>query len=313
MKLSLILATVGRVEELERFLSALESQNYSDIEVLVVDQNPDERLHDILAGAAAHFRTVHLRSDRGLSRARNAGLPRVTGDIVAFPDDDCWYPADLLRRVAGFFLEKPEYDGLTGRHLLPNGRPSRGWGRRAAGPLTKKTVWTRHVSFTIFLRKRVVDSIGQFDESLGAGTTGGAGEESDYLLSAIEKGFQIYYEPTLVVFHPELGRAESSSLNATTGKNDARARRNAHSFARGVGYVLRKHNYSPFLAWRIITRPLQGFVYSLLTGRPARALIRWNLFTGALAGYRGRPPTDTCAATKPRIGASPPRSDAQVR
>ena len=41
-----------------------------------------------------------VESARGLSRARNAGLRMIAGDIVSFPDDDCWYPPDLLQRVA---------------------------------------------------------------------------------------------------------------------------------------------------------------------------------------------------------------------
>ncbi len=43
---------------------------------------------------------MRLRSPRGLSRARNEALPRLEADVVAFPDDDCEYPDDLLERVA---------------------------------------------------------------------------------------------------------------------------------------------------------------------------------------------------------------------
>ena len=52
-----------------------------------------------LAGAARRAR-ARLRSARGLSRARNAGLAHVEADLVAFPDDDCVYPPGLLERVA---------------------------------------------------------------------------------------------------------------------------------------------------------------------------------------------------------------------
>ena len=44
VKFSLILATVDRVTELERFLERLDRQTFRDFELFVVDQNTDDRL-----------------------------------------------------------------------------------------------------------------------------------------------------------------------------------------------------------------------------------------------------------------------------
>jgi glycosyltransferase involved in cell wall biosynthesis len=298
MKFSLVLATVGRVEELERFFSSLGSQNYPEVEVLLVDQNPDDRLRDTVAAASARFTILHLRSERGLSRARNTALSYVTGDVVAFPDDDCWYPPDVLGRVAHFFSENAAYDGLTGSCAEPTGRPARGWDGQA-GRVTKMNVWRRAISFTIFLRRGVIANVDTFDETLGvgAGTPWGACEESDYLLRALDEGYRIHYDPGIVIFHPK-----------ALEKNDGEARRKACSYARGGGRVLRKHNYPVLLAWKVILTPLKGVAYSLVTGRPARAFLRWKMFTGALAGYRAMPQPDRRAAGAPRIGTLP-RSD----
>src|SRR5574340_342784 len=93
---SLVLATVGRTAELERFLDALERQTCPDFELLVIDQNPDDRLRPILNRHRGRFEIKHTRSATGLSRARNVGLRLARGEIVAFPDDDCWYPTTLL-------------------------------------------------------------------------------------------------------------------------------------------------------------------------------------------------------------------------
>ena len=91
MKISLILATKGRVEEMKRFMRSLAQEGNGSFELIVVDQNEDDRVGAILRELNLRFPIIHLRSEVGLSRARNVGATAATGDIIAFPDDDCWY------------------------------------------------------------------------------------------------------------------------------------------------------------------------------------------------------------------------------
>ena len=93
----LVVATVDRVAELERLLASLDAQTHHGFRVLLVDQNPDDRLAPIV-GRPRSFELVRLRSERGLSRARNAALDRIQADLVAFPDDDCSYEPGSARR-----------------------------------------------------------------------------------------------------------------------------------------------------------------------------------------------------------------------
>ncbi len=46
---SLIVATLGRTDELIAFLESLVAQSERNFEVIVVDQNPDERLEPVIA------------------------------------------------------------------------------------------------------------------------------------------------------------------------------------------------------------------------------------------------------------------------
>ena len=45
--------------------------------------------------------------------ARNAGLAAASGEIIAFPDDDCWYPVDLLNRIDDWFNANSQYAVLA--------------------------------------------------------------------------------------------------------------------------------------------------------------------------------------------------------
>ena len=49
MRFSLIVATLGRTAELRRLLESLAVQTHQDFEVIVVDQNTDDRVSQILA------------------------------------------------------------------------------------------------------------------------------------------------------------------------------------------------------------------------------------------------------------------------
>lgn len=263
MRFSLVLATVDRVEELKRFLASLRSQSYKDCELIVVDQNGDERLAPLLADFEPALKVLHLRStQRGLSRARNLGLRHVTGDVVAFPDDDCWYPPDCLRAVADFLLANPFVDGITGRSVDEAGRTTQGRFACDRSRVDRMAVWAQGISYTIFLRGEVVRRIGEFDESLGvgSGTEFGSGEETDYLIRAVEAGAALEYLPEHVVHHPETGLLF-----------DEKSRHKGFLYGCGMGRVLRKHRYPLWYRGRAVLRPIGGACFAAAKGRIAES------------------------------------------
>jgi glycosyltransferase involved in cell wall biosynthesis len=273
MKISLILATKGRVKEIERFMQSLTHQGYS-LELIVVDQNEDDRLESMLKEPNLPFPVVHLRSEVGLSRARNVGVAFATGDIIAFPDDDCWYPAGLFTRVVSELQGQVSVDGLTGRSEDGRGRPSGGSFSRRKGPVDINNVWKTGISYTIFLRSSVCTAVGLFDEELGAGahTRFGSGEESDYLIRTVKLGFNIQYLPDLVVYH-----ANSILYN----RNDCQK---AFRYGAGMGRVLSKHRYKLSYNLYKILRPIGGALLSLLTLRARKAAYHLAIARGRLCG-----------------------------
>jgi glycosyltransferase involved in cell wall biosynthesis len=106
-RFSLIVATRDRTSELSRFIASLRSNSLQDFELIVVDQNDDDRLGSILADALPFDQLRVIRCPIGVSRARNAGLDAARGEILAFPDDDCWYPNDILQSVSTWFESHP--------------------------------------------------------------------------------------------------------------------------------------------------------------------------------------------------------------
>jgi glycosyltransferase involved in cell wall biosynthesis len=275
----IVLATVGRRNEIARLLDSLAAQSHRNFRLIVVDQNPDERLVPLLEQYEDVVRCLRLTSDRGLSRARNVGLRAVTGDIVAFADDDCWYPVDLLARVGALLGTNPSWDGVTGSVIDESGRPSSARWSKRAGALDRINVWTRGVSISVFLRRGAVERIGEFDETLGigAGTDWGSGEETDYLLRALERGCSLYYEPTLNVFHPQT-RSEFTDKSIAAGR----------LYGLGMGHVIRKHGYPWWFGVYHAARAAGGAALALLHGDAAEARFHLAVARGRASGWLGR-------------------------
>jgi glycosyltransferase involved in cell wall biosynthesis len=288
MKFSLVMATVGRTQEVERLLASLATQSLRNFELIVVDQNQDDRLEPLLEPYREAFPILHLASKPGLSRARNVGLEHATGDIVAFPDDDCWYPPDLLQRVAELLNEHRNLGGVTGRPMLvtkqEQGEQTPEHGRKVGAPrfdkeaglLDKTNTLLRAISYTIFLRRSVVEKVGGFDESLGvgAGTLWGSAEDTDYALRAVATGAKVYFEPELYVYHlvpPDLG-------------SPALADR-AYRYGVGMGRIWQKHDFPLWLVAYYLLRPAGGGLLGLLRVRMSEVRYYFNCLRGRLRGW----------------------------
>jgi glycosyltransferase involved in cell wall biosynthesis len=270
----LVTATLGRTEELDGLLASLENQSYRAFRLVVVDQNDDEGVAAALA-ARPGIESIHLRSAPGLSRARNLALPHLQADVVAFPDDDCVYPDDLLADVAERLAARPELDGIGGRPADPWGRPSGRWPSTPC-PIELDTVWNRANSHTVFLRRELVERVGPFDEALGlgAGTSWSSGEEIDLLVRALRAGARLVYDPALVVLHPARRLTPEGRL--------ALARRDGGS----VGYILARHRYGPRTVGRMLVRPVGGAALALTRRDRFAAREQLAVLHGRLEGLR---------------------------
>ena len=279
--ISLIVATLGRSTEMERFLEHADKQSYCKFEVIVVvDQNSDGRLEDIIKRYESRMAIIHLRCSSGLSKARNAGIRVSSGEIIAFPDDDCWYPPSLLESIVTLFGKNTNWDGLTGR--IVNEMNSVSGDARfdtESGYITLPNVWRRVCSATIFFTRETVEAIGNFDEELGpgAGTPWGGADDIDYVARAIKAGRTIFYDPKICVFHPDL------SVAAQTDRL-----RRAYSYGAGMGRVWMKQKFPARVIGYYLLRPLVGVCVSLVTGRWMQARYRWAAFQGRLSGLMSR-------------------------
>ncbi|MDZ5254360.1 glycosyltransferase family 2 protein [Clostridium sp. LIBA-8841] len=200
-KISLVMATVGRVHEVEAFINTLEKQKFSNYELIIVDQNTHYLLEEIYEKYKDKIKIKYIRSEKkGLSLNRNIGIKYVTGNIIAFPDDDCEYDEDTLLNVDQYFNnnDKEIYcckvvDKNTGAKF---GKTS-----DLNEMLAFNNIMKNCVSISIFIKFKNIEHI-KFDEKLGAGTYFGSGEESDLIFKLLHYDYKGDYFSDKVVFHP---------------------------------------------------------------------------------------------------------------
>ena len=83
---SIIVCTVDRLTDLEECLKSLRPFRAAVAEIIVVNNGP--HLAAVEEIAKRHDARVVTEPQRGVSRARNAGIRAATGNILAFLDDD---------------------------------------------------------------------------------------------------------------------------------------------------------------------------------------------------------------------------------
>jgi glycosyltransferase involved in cell wall biosynthesis len=277
--ISLILATVGRTETLHRLVDSLAAQTLHGFELIVVDQNDDERLQPVLQRARSLGLTLrHLKhSPPNLALARNAGIAAAAGRWLGFPDDDCWYEPQTLERMLLRTLRRDHPDGVVGRWVEQDpAHPAGAFSWQRSSCFRDLPV----SSITLFFSRELLQTLGGFDGRLGVGQWFGAGEETDIVLRALRANALIAYEPELRVHH----RADPPAHARC-----AAMRRAVQLRARGAGALYAKHRLP---AWVIARGLLSPLISPLL--RPVMnpvALLRGTADHGLLQGLaiaRGR-------------------------
>lgn len=280
MFFSLICGTAGRTQELERLLQSVAAQTYRDFELLVIDQNADDRAERILA-AFPTAQALRIQSPPGLCRALNLGVRLSGGDVIGFPDDDCRYEdGDLLRKLANLFQANSDWDGVTVPTADDEGRPSIARWHTDPGRLTKGNLGFRGCSTGIFYRRSVVNRLGNFDESMGADISlVNPGSDMDYLHRAVGAGFHIEYQPQLCIRHPQ---------TLPDGLVDDRELRKRYEYGYGEGTIARKYSVPLWYTGFIVLFPVVAGIKHTLWGDIHLARKEWVLCRGRVDGWLQR-------------------------
>jgi GT2 family glycosyltransferase len=221
--MTVVVCTRDRADQLRTSLAAILRLDYPRFDVVVVDNaSRTSATSDLLAQEFADPR-VQLVAEpvAGLSRARNTGLQRATGEIVAFTDDDVVVDPFWLRQLAAAYASAPGIDCVTG--LVPSGELR----TRVQGFFDDRVTWSKSIEPRLYstsappddlpmfpfcvgqygtganfsLRRSAAHELGGFDTAFGVGTRTGGGEDLDMFTRVLLSGRSLAVQPSAIVWH----------------------------------------------------------------------------------------------------------------
>lgn len=122
MKVSLITVTYNSADTLADTISSIRTQDYSDIEYIIVDGGSTDGTIDIIRSNLDIVSHWVSESDNGLYDAMNKGIEMATGQLVGIINsDDFYHRTDSISKiVAGFSEEDIECVFADIRFVKPN-------------------------------------------------------------------------------------------------------------------------------------------------------------------------------------------------
>lgn len=116
---SVIIPTYKRATMLPRAIDSVLNQSYSNIQVVVVDDNnPNteyrKKTMQIMEKYANDVRVKYVchEKNKNGSVARNTGINHADGEIIAFLDDDDFYYREKIEKQVSYLLRHPEFHAV---------------------------------------------------------------------------------------------------------------------------------------------------------------------------------------------------------
>jgi glycosyltransferase involved in cell wall biosynthesis len=265
-ELSVIVCTRNREGELKESLEALARSCAAAPEiatqVVLVDSASTDGTSNVLLEWAKTKRfpvDVVRAHQSGLSRARNVGLSRARGRLIAFTDDDCRPEENWIRETHSAFLQASGCLMIGGRVEIGNPldlpitiRTGNVSEKLDGGKLPSGFIMGANMAFN----RETFEKIGDFDERFGAGSAFKSAEDTDYIFRATRANIPVVFTPKSIVYHFH-GRRSAAS---------AEMLRDGYNF--GDGALMAKHFWHESAMRTIIFGQIKWMISELIGHAP---------------------------------------------
>lgn len=208
-KVSVLICTCNRPEDIGSAIRSIIANSYPDFELVILDQSDNDKTQNVVNECIKAFLKIrYFRiTSRGLGKAKNFGIKKCQGEIIAFTDDDCIVDNEWIEKIVLLFERNPDISIIFGSVLAPSGyNITDGFiplyqarDRVFKGPYAK--IQARGIGANMAIKKDLFNKIGDFDEMLGPGAPLPGNVDYDYSYRALRNGFQIFESSSVKVTH----------------------------------------------------------------------------------------------------------------
>ncbi len=280
MKISAIIATYGRNIELMNLLVSISRQSYQEFEVIIIDQNSDNRVSKISHKIEISSKKLKVikQQKKSLSKARNRGIKQAIGDIYFFPDDDSIIPYNFFSKIVEQFKKVPQIDFISVPVLEKDYELSK-FNRDQYKKITVKNARILTTATSILYKKQIITDIKSFDNHFGLGGIFESSEDLDFVLRVLYKGYEGRFYTSTFVIHKNPAKV----YNANTAKR-------AYRYNRGFGALVRKHIKAfrnTYILYQFLWELLLNIVNALIRfpWDPGRSLYNYLSLKGKIEGF----------------------------
>ena len=298
MKLTVVVPTYRRPQDLNRCLGALQKQNRPADEIIVVVRDIDSQTWTYLSefdNSQLKLKTVTV-GVAGVIAAMNAGLEIAIGDVVVFTDDDAAPHQNWLEKIEACFASDDSIGGVGGRDLMyDNGKLAEGE-KETVGKIQwfGRMIGNHHVGIgnpreveilkgvNMSFRRRAISDL-RFDSRM-LGTGAQVHFEVAFCTKLIKAGWKLIYDPSILVDHYRATRFDEDIRDRF---NEAAWFNEVHNQTLALLEYLPPIRRNAYIAWSILvgTRKAFGLV-QLLRFLPKEGMLATKKWQISQSAYR---------------------------
>lgn len=270
MKLSVIIATQNRKDQLEHCLLNLPEQTLRPLEVIVIDNGSEEETRIFFQNFEYDNNDVVLKKilfdkNMGLPYARNRGAEQAEGNIIVWMDNDNYFnDSEALLKIYNEFEKDEKLQLLTYpiHEFLPNGEERYNIPRPHTFYKFEKEFETAYfIGCGIAMRRDMFLNYGMFDESLIYQL-----EEIEFSYKIANDRLKIKYVPHIEIQHePQHSKFHNSTYYYLHTRNRL--------------WIVLKYLPQPYLTVHISLWLTKLFMKSMRDGKVS------SFFKGVIAGF----------------------------